>query len=224
MSWNYCYKIKDNRLEPTNLLYSPTKNKNGDTLCMTWDSNDLYQSANKNLDHNLINFFFDREVRYLKIFKDRPWCPVIKQIDYENKKIFLEWNNESLNAIINDNNRDLDTECPTWEHQIFNMLSDINNSGYYKLALYPHCFFINKDGIIKTIDFYSMIEKSYPYVQRKIIEGMIGRDSMDRFNQATDNGMINFRKMFKTTMLYHLEKTWIKKNPFPDFYRKLIND
>jgi hypothetical protein len=223
MNWSYCYKIKNGQQETTNLLYTPLKNDLGDTLCMKWSIDD-YQKSNENLDQDLIDFFFDREVRYLSTFQDRPWTPKIQDIDIENKKIFLEWNNESINSIINDPNRDLDRECPDWRNQIFNILDDINRSGYYKLALYPHCFFINKDGIIKTIDFYSVIEKDYPFVERKIIEGMIGKDSTGRFDQATAGGIVNFKTFFEITMTSHLEKTWFKDNPFPEFYSRLVDN
>lgn len=223
MNWSYCYKIKNGQQETTNLLYTPLKNDLGDTLCMKWAIDD-YQKDNENLDQDLIDFFFDREVRYLNTFQDRLWAPQIQHIDTENKKIFLEWNNESINSIINDPNRDLDRECTDWRNQIFNILDDVDRSGYYKLALYPHCFFINKDGIIKTIDFYSVIEKDYPFIERKIIEGMIGKDSTGRFDQATDSGIVNFKTFFEITMTSHLGKTWLKDNPFPEFYRRLVDD
>jgi hypothetical protein len=224
MTWKYCYKIKDGNQETTNLLYSPKKNIKGDTFCMTWDHNDPYQKDNKNLNQDLIDFFFNREINYLNVFKDSHWCPEVKEINNDSKQIYLEWNNETLNHIINDPNRNLDIECPDWRIQIFNILDDINKRGFYKLALYPHCFFINKDGIIKTIDFYSVIEKNYPFIERRFIEGMIGRDSTGRFDQATDRGVINFKIFFENTMLTHLGKTWITDNPFPEFYRRLIDD
>ena len=224
MNWSYCYKIKNEKLETTNLLYTPLKNLEGNILKMKWDPNEPYQKSNKNLDQDLIDFFFDREVKYIQIFKDKKWTPNIINIDTQNKEILLEWNHESLNAIINDPNRDLNTECPDWKEQIYNILLDINEMGYYKLALYPHCFFLSKDKTIKTIDFYSVIEKSYPFVERKLIEGMIGSDSTQRFDMATTDGLINFEFFFKITMLNHLEKTWVKDNPFPDFYKRLIND
>lgn len=224
MSWSYCYKIKDGFLRNTNLLYSPTQNETGDTLCMSWDAEDPYQIDNENLDQDLIDFFFQREIKYLNIFRDRSWCPIIKDVDIINKKIWLEWNNESISQIINDPKRNLDLECPDWKNQIFNILNDINKSGYYKLALYPHCFFINKDRLIKAIDFYSVIEKDYPFVERHLIEGIIGKDSTERFDQSTSLGVVNFEKFFKITMLNFLGDSWINDNPFPEFYRRLTDD
>ena len=85
-NWDYIYKIKNGEQEGTNLLYSPTTNNSKDILCMSWDLHDPYQSSNTNLDQDLIDFFFDREVRYLNTFKDRQWAPEIYKIDLKNKK------------------------------------------------------------------------------------------------------------------------------------------
>ena len=50
---------------------------------------------------------------------------------------------------------------------------------------------------------------------------MIGKDSNDRFNLATDDDRIDFKKFFEITMTQHLDKNWID-NPFPEFYKRLI--
>lgn len=223
MIWTYVYKIKDGNYNTTNLLYTPLKSKEGDVICMKWTF-DEYQKSNRKLDQGLIDFYFYKEIKYLKLFENKPWTPQIFHVDLDNKQIFLEWNNESLNAIINDNDRNLDIECPNWKDQILDILKDIDGEGYYKLALYPHCFFLNKQGVIKTIDFYSCVEKSQQYVDRKDIEEIIGKSSLERFDYATESGKINLKKLLKITMLSHLEKTWIKDNPFPEFYRNLFND
>lgn len=225
MNWSYCYKIKDGQLDPTNMLYTPLKDETGQTLCMSWDATDPYILAeNKNITQDLVDFFFDREVKYINIFKDRNWAPEIKEIDIVNKKIFLEWNVESINAIVNDPARDLNVECPTWKDQILAILKEISDAGYYKMALYPHCFFINKEGIIKTIDFYSVIEKDNPFIERRLIQGMIGEDSTGRFDNATTGQVVDFSLFFKNTMLNHLGKTWFRDNPFPEIYRTIAND
>lgn len=225
MNWTYCYKIKDGNLDPTNMLYTPLKDETGETLCMKWDPTEPYlKDENANLTQELVDFFFAREVKYFNIFKNYSWAPTLKDIDVENKKIFLEWNTESVNAIVNDPNRDLNLSCPTWKEQIFKILKDINDAGYYKLALYPHCFFINKDGIVKTIDFYSVIEQDNPFIDRSMIQGIIGRDSTGRFDKATYDGVVDFKDFFENTMINHLGKTWTKDNPFPEFYKKLVND
>lgn len=217
-NWRYFYKICNGEYETTNLLYTPLVNESNDILCMHWDHLSSYQT-NIRLTEELINFFFEREAKYIQEFSNYAWCPEIIDIDFLNKKIYIEWNKETLNTLIY-TGQNLDELCPDWQDQIFSILKDINDKGFYKLALYPHCFFISKDGKIKTFDFYSCVEKSYPYIERSKLEGMIGSDSTNRFNDSTEGDVVNFKKFFDITMTSHLGKTW-PTNPFPEFYKRL---
>ena len=217
-TWNYVYKIWDGDLETTNLLYTPLVNIDGDIMCMHWTHLGDYQT-NVNITEELIDFFFNREIKYLKEFSKYHWCPEIIDIDFLNKKIYIEWNIETLNTIIY-SGKDLDQLCPNWKDQIFSILNDINDHGFYKLSLYPHCFFISKEGVIKTFDFYACVEKDYPYIERTNLEGMIGSDSTNRFNDCTEGTVVNFKKFFELTLTTHLAKTW-PDNPFPKFFKDL---
>jgi hypothetical protein len=170
-----------------------------------------------------VDFFFEREVKNLTAFQGKPWAPKLIDIDLNARKIFIEWNKETLNTIMFTPGRDLDKECPNWKEQIFEILKDVLDSGYYKMALYPHCFFIDTTGNVKTFDMYSTIERDNPFIERRLIEGMIGEQSQGRFNDSTSDGVINFETFFKITLTDHLSKTW-PDNPFPDFYKRLIND
>lgn len=221
-NWKYFYKIVDGQPNTTNLLYTPMVNETGDVMCMLWDENSSYQE-NTRLTTDLVNFFFEREVKYLTAFQGKPWAPKLIDIDLNARKIFIEWNKETLNTIMFTPGRDLDKECPNWKEQIFEILKDVLDSGYYKMALYPHCFFIDTTGNVKTFDMYSTIERDNPFIERRLIEGMIGEQSQGRFNDSTSDGVINFETFFKITLTDHLSKTW-PDNPFPDFYKRLIND
>ena len=223
MNWNYWYKIYEGKLRSTNMLYTPMVNDEGDTLLMKWDVNEEYQSDNKELTEELLDFFFERELKYINIFKDKPWCPDIKEINISEKKIYIEWNKETLNTILFTPGRDLNKECPDWKEQIFEILKDVLDSGYYKMALYPHCFFIDTNGRIKTIDYYSVIERENPFIKRSIIQGMIGELSNDRFDKSTVDGYINFETFFEITLKSHLANSW-PDNPFPEYYKRLFND
>jgi hypothetical protein len=221
-NWNYFYKIVDGRPNTTNLLYTPLVNSTQDIMCMWWNEASPYQE-NTRLTSDLVNFFFEREVKYLTTFQGKPWAPKLLEVDLQNRKIFIEWNKETLNTIIFTPERNLDKECPNWKEQIFEILKDILNLGYYKMALYPHCFFIDTNGNIKTFDMYSTIERDNPFIERKLIEGMIGEQSQGRFDDSTSSGVVNFEIFFKITLTDHLRKTW-PDNPFPNFYKRLTHD
>lgn len=218
-SWRCLYKkdYENGYDVTTNMLYTPLINHDGTILCMLWDATHPYQKDNNNLSNELINFCFEREVRHLTIMQKYHWAP--KLLSINENSIYIEFNKETLNHIISDPRRNLDDECPAWKEQIFNIIQDYLNEGYYKVALYPHCFFL-KDGIIKTIDFYSCVGIEERYVEKKNIEGLIGKDSVDRFSLSEDNGRIDFKKFFEITMTEFLSKTW-KDNPFPEFYKRL---
>ena len=218
--WKYLYKIDYliGRDVPTNMLYTPMTNSDRTVMCMLWDAGHDYQADNKNLTTELVNFFFEREVKYLKQMQKYAWSP--KLLSIKDNKIYIEGYKETLNQILLTPGRDLDEECPTWKEQIFNIIKDILNEGCYKLALYPHCFFL-KDGLVKTFDFYSCVGIEERYISRKNLNGMIGNESTDRFNLSTVDDQVDFKMFFEITMTQHLGKTW-KDNPFPEFYKRLI--
>ena len=67
--WKYLYKIDylTGCDVPTNMLYTPMSNAEGTVMCMLWDAEHDYQKvSNKNLTKELVDFFFEREIKYLK--------------------------------------------------------------------------------------------------------------------------------------------------------------
>ena len=221
--WNYYYKIepKDGTRVPSNMLYTPLVNKDGTMMCMHWDIDSSYQKYNARLTEQLMDFFFEREIKFLNVFKEKSWAPKIYDIDISSKKIFIEWNSETVNDIAYGKNRNLNNEFIDWQDQLYTILEDIVKSGHYKMALYPHCFFFDKDSKLKTFDFYSCISHEERYIEKKKIEGMLGKDSAPRFDEATKDGFIDFEIFFKRTLSTHLK--W-PGDPLPSFYKRLLND
>jgi len=220
--WNKFYKYKDGELETTNVLYTPYVNPEGTVMCMSWDETDSYQEFNKLLTKELIDFFFEREVTYLMKFQEFDWAPRVLAVDRAQRRVFIEWNKETLNTIIH-TGRSLDELCPSWKDEIFTILQDIVNSGTYKMALYPHCFFIAADGTIKVFDFYSCLSIEERYLSRSTLAGLIGPESGGRFDEATIDDKVDFAVFFKNTLNNQLAKTW-PDNPFPEFYKRLFPD
>ena len=217
-NWTYLYKISDGVATcPTNLMYTPLVNPEKTIMCMLWDHTSAYQ-RNRNLSKNLLDFFLKRELEFLIKLQGYSWTPTLLEVT--DNKIFIEWHQESLNHILF-GNRNLDQECPSWQEQIYQMLRDLKSINCYKMALYPHCFFLDKNNNVKTIDFYSCANMSDPFIKLENIKEMIGGDSTERFKQATtSDGNLDSRIFFKNTMLHHLNTTW-PKSPFDNFYRRL---
>lgn len=218
---NYVVKYKDGYPQETNLLYVPTMNDEGTILHCDWNYDSVYFRNRKPIGEQELNFFFERETKYLVSVQGKSWAPKLYNIDYKNRTIDIEWNSESLNHIITDDQRDLNKELSDWKEQLHNILSDLNDMGYYKMAIYPHCFFIDKNKQLKAIDYYSIVEKKDPLIPRSMLSGIIGDNSTQRFDDSTTDGMIDFTIFLEITMKDFLKNSWIKENPFPELYERL---
>ena len=223
--WTPLYKIDyaHGHLVTTNMLYTPLVSPDGKKLCMVCDENSSYQAESNKLTRDVVDFFFEREIKYLMACQEFDWAPRILELDLGNRQIVIEWNTDTLNHVLLTPGRSLDAECPDWKEQVFNIVKDLRDAGYYKMALYPHCFFIDNENKIKTFDFYGCAEINNPYIERSKVESIIGVDSGGRFSNATIDGMIDFSIFFKHTLLTHLANTW-KDNPFPEIYNSLFKD
>jgi hypothetical protein len=195
-------------------------NQEGTVLCMRWDETDPYQHENTRISKRLVDFFFQRELKHLQIFQDYSWAPKLLEYSIEKREIYIEWNKETLNHILTNPKRNLNEECPDWKEQLFKILQDVKEAGYYKVALYPHCFFIDVNKKIKTFDFYSCVGIEERYILRSDLDGMIGEFSNDRFNLSTVEDKVDFSIFFEITMKEFLGSTW-SENPFPEFYEML---
>jgi hypothetical protein len=229
VDWKPFYKINpdDGNLIETNLIYTPLVSPDDKIFCMNFDHSHAYQ--NQELSHwlpsrpyytkEMVEFFFNRELKYFSVFSNRSWAPKVIEIDAENQRIFFEWTGETCNQIIY-SGRKIEDYCPTWKVQMLEILKDITHSGYYKTSLYPHCYYIDQ-GILKTFDFYGCVERKDPYVSITDIKGMIGETSGPRFEAAVKDNMLNVEILFKDAL-----KTWIKwpDDVLPMFYQELFDE
>lgn len=224
-NWNYYYKLNfEGRETESNLLYTPTVNDEGTVMCMHYRIDKDYRANTPDeLTQELVDWFFEREVRFLKEFQHLSCTPEVYHIDYTDQKIFIEWNKETLSQIVHDPKRSLDDEIPNWKEKLAFIFKEFNLSKHYKLTLYPHCFFLDKNNNIKTFDFYPVIPHSERYIERDIIEGVIGENSMQRFDDATVDGKIDFHLFHKITVKGYINDYWTD-NPFISAYKEVYND
>jgi hypothetical protein len=206
------------------MLYTPLVNPEQTVMCMSYNINPQYKDNDHVITEDLLHWFFEREIKFLTKFSHLKTTPEVYDIDLKNKQVFIEWNKETLSQIMYDSTRNLDAELPDWQLQIRNFLLTTKENQFYKMALYPHCFYIAKDGYLKTIDYYSVVPFEERFIERKVIEGIIGPDGAYRFDESTDhNGYIDFKKFFEITVTKHLERFW-PNSPFGNIFREIYQD
>jgi hypothetical protein len=220
-NWHYYFKLQPNgNPSESNLLYTPTVNPEGTMMCMHYCSDPLYRNQTSAISEDVITWFFDREVRFLKEFSHLDSTPQVYEIDTANRKIIIEWNKETLSQIVFDPERNLNHELPDWQEHIGKILKDIKKENCWKMSLYPHCFYISKDRKLKTIDYYSVVPHSERFIDRRIIEEIIGPEGAYRFDESTEDGKIDFKKFFKITLTQHLNNFW-PDSVFPRLFEEI---
>lgn len=220
--WDYIWKIDpiDRTFNSTNVLYTPTISPEKDKMCMHYVVDTVYMTGScVRRSEDLMNFFFERELNFIKLFQEKPWCPTLYDVDVENRKILIEFNKESLNWPVYQKNRSLENEHPNWKTDLFNVIKDIYDSGYYKASIYPHCFFYTNSGQLKTIDYYATLPQDDTRIHKDLIEPIIGVDSEKRFMEVKDGDYYEMKEHFKNSL-----KTWIKwpDDPLPEFYDRIF--
>jgi hypothetical protein len=217
-NWEPVFKLTDSyrNATPTNMLYIPSISPSKDMLCMHYVT---YIESCIPKSEEITNFFFERELNFIKLFQDKLWCPILHDVDMDNRKILIEFNRENLSWPIYSSGRSIDKEYPSWREDLFELLRDLNDSGYYKASIYPHCFFYAKDGQLKMIDYYATIPKNDTRIHKDFIESIIGVDSQQRFAEVKDGDYYEMGDHFKNSL-----KKWIKwpGDLLPDFYKKLF--
>jgi hypothetical protein len=224
-SWNYYYKLNTNGvLHSSNLLYTPTVNPEGTVMCMHYCTDPVYRvDEDTQVNEDLIQWFFEREVKFLSSLSHLKTTPALYEVDTENRKVFIEWNKETLSQILFTPGRNLDLELPDWQEQVKDFLITTKENKFWKMALYPHCFYISKDNVLKTIDYYSIVPYEEQFIERKIIESVIGKHGAYRFDASTENGYIDFKKFFEITVTKHLSMTW-PNDIFANVFQEVFND
>ena len=225
-NWKYYYKLNpDGTPNSSNLLYSPRVNKDQSVMCMHYCKDTVYRKDEgvSTIDEDLLQWFFEREVKFLTELSHLKTTPELYDVDFDNRKIFIEWNKETLSQVLFNKDRNLDKELPDWKQQITDFLISTKENNFYKMAMYPHCFYISKDNVLKTVDYYSVVPYSERFIERKIIESIIGKDGAYRFDESTNNGYIDFKKFFEITVTRHLTRYW-PDSPFAEIFKEIYND
>ena len=207
--WKYYYKMKpDGSVGTSNMLYVPTVNPEQTVMCMSYNVDSNYKDNDAVITEDLLEWFFNREVKFLDKLSTLKTTPKVYEVDYTNRKVFIEWNKETLSQIMYDPTRNLDIEAPHWKDQIREFVISTKDNSFYKMAMYPHCFYIDKQGELKTIDYYSVVPYEERFIERRIIESIIGKDGAYRFDESTTDGQIDFKKFFEITVTRHLTRYW----------------
>jgi hypothetical protein len=116
-------------------------------------------------------YWFDLEVRGIKLLEGKSYSPEIIDVDPVQKKITFKWYDTNLNHMLH-YNKPLPKD---WIIQIKEILEDLENSNIFKLNIYPHTFYLKNDKVC-VMDLYAclLIEDK---ITSEVLEGVINNKS-----------------------------------------------
>lgn len=200
MNWNYFYKFDegyDNA--PTNVLYEPYVSEDKSLFKMKYTNTSDY-FTNNNYSNEMVDFYFNREAKYVSQLQGCDFTPEVVDIDYANKTIIYKWYDKNLNRGLFG-----DEFMPpsTWKQQVKDIIAKLDSKGIFKLNLYPHTFYFDQNKNLRVSDMYACIDKDDYFIDEEIIKPVLdpsGGIGSDRFTMFIDDGKVNLKQVYDLTM------------------------
>jgi hypothetical protein len=203
MNYNYYYNTVPNIGKVRNNLVYTSLISDDQKVFVKWFHNDTEYHKGKNevIDPALMESRWNRELKYLQFMRGAKsqHIPKILDIDYNNKKIYLEIDGVDFWQRHYDNNCSYEDVLPDWRKQMIEIIQDQKNLGLFKYSLHPSSYFII-DGKLKSINYFFAYHKDEPLVTLSEFKTHISED-----RQAKLEGIMN-----------QINLSWDMKVPFKE--------
>jgi len=159
---------------------------------------------------------FRREVKYLKLFQKYEWCAILLDIDTTNQEVYIEWNTECCEKII-ESGRNIKSLCPSWKTQLHQIVADIKNNHVYKISMYP-CYHFVKDGCLKAFGFYTSCDYEEQPIDINLYRPILNAERAEFIDKVWPDGMVDFAVLNKYSLTEYVK--W-PSDPLPQIYKEV---
>lgn len=139
-------------------------------------------------------YWFDLEVRGIKLLEDKSYSPEIISIDPAQRKITFKWYDTNLNHMLH-YNKPLPKD---WTNQVKEILEDLEKSNIFKLNIYPHSFYLKNDKVC-VMDLYAclLIEDKITSAE---LEGVIN----DKNRFLINDNLLDIKHAYNYTIKHNI--------------------
>lgn len=158
MNFNYYYNQKIGQYPWRNNLIYTSLISEDKKVFVKWYHNDTeyHQGRNEVVDLDLMDEKWQREVTYIQAVRDSysSIVPEILDIDFSNKKIFLQIDGVDLwQRSLDHNDCALEDIVVDWQDQLLNIFQCHKDLALYKFSLHPSSYF-PVNGKLKNINYF----------------------------------------------------------------------
>jgi hypothetical protein len=186
MKYDYYYNnVPGDEPCRNNLIYTSLISEDKKTF-VQWYYNDTgyHKGKNQVVDPTLMEEKWEREVKFLKIMQDvyPMHIPLILDIDYTEKKIYLQVDGPDFWELGNCTTSNYDKVLPNWQEQMLDIIKAHKSLNLFKYSMHPSSYFI-VDGKMKSINYFFTYNKDEPYFSLKDVESHIYSERQDELRK-----------------------------------------
>lgn len=176
MKYDYYYNnVPGSGLCRNNLIYTSLISEDS-KIFVQWYHNDTgyHHGKNQVVDPELMDEKWQRELKYLKLMHGAypDLVPKILDIDYNEKKIYLQVDGPDFWEMSNCTTENYDTVLPDWQDQMLEIIRAHKSLGLYKYSMHPSSYFV-VNGKLKSINYFFTYHRSESYFSIADVESHI---------------------------------------------------
>ena len=161
-----------------NLIYTSLISKDKKTFCQWYHNDtDYHKGQNQVVDPGLMNEKWLREVNFITQMRNKvpDLVPNITNIDFVNKKIYLDIDGDDFWQQADPIKQDYDSVLPNWREQMLAIFKAHKALGIYKYSLHPSSYFIVDDQL-KSINYFFCYRDQDPAISLRDVMSHISQD------------------------------------------------
>ena len=179
MNFEYYYNnVPGKGLCRNNLIYTSLISKDRKTFCQWYHNDtDYHKGQNQVVDPGLMNEKWLREVNFITQMRNKfpDLVPNITNIDFVNKKIYLDIDGDDFWQQADPIKQDYDSVLPNWREQMLAIFKAHKALGIYKYSLHPSSYFIVDDQL-KSINYFFCYRDQDPAISLRDVMSHISQD------------------------------------------------
>lgn len=225
MNYEYYYNnVPGIGLCRNNLIYTSLISEDKKTFVQWYHNDTVYhQGQNEVIDPAKMEEKWLRELKYIKLMAGAypDLVPKIQDIDYNNKKIYLEidgldfWNRSNCTT------ENYNSVLPDWQDQMLNIIKAHRNIGLYKYSMHPSSYFL-VNGKLKSINYFFAYHKSEPHFSIKDVESHIYSTRQNEMKKYLETLNIKWDEPQEFSVLERLCWNSFRTNYPADFIEKIL--
>jgi hypothetical protein len=169
--WTYYYNLEDQEYVRANLVYTPYVSPDNTTFCMSFNRDRGYhKNENENIlwTEELLTDRFLKEIEFHSQASKTIPTLMIKDIDHQARKIFLEWHGDDFfmqGLKLGGYNKVL----PDWQEQWLDLIKKMWAADIFKISLHPNSWIAHQGTLIPFNWFFCYRENHTAITLRSLL-------------------------------------------------------